>query len=71
MMKDAAMKEGDAMMKKEGAAYGSGTKDAMKKGDHMMKKETMTDSFNLNCPAGTKGQADGTCMIVDARLYAF
>ena len=30
-----------------------------------------TSSLPLNCPAGTKAQPDGTCLLVDSRLLGF
>jgi len=74
--KDAMMEKGDAMMKKDGMVEDVMMKEdaMMKKGDHMMKDKMTAPAqvqapVTLNCPAGTKGQADGTCMIVDSRLF--
>ena len=61
MMKD----KDDVMMKPAEKSYGSGTKDKPATYGSGTKSEdaVMMDKTPENCPAGTKAQADGTCML--------
>jgi len=58
------MMKSDAMMKKD---HMMASEDKMMSKDSMMMedKAMMTDMTPVNCPAGTKGQADGTCMLLE------
>ena len=57
---DHMMKKEDVMMKDKASSYGSGTQaPAYGSGN----AAPASSGIPLNCPTGTKGQPDGTCMI--------
>ena len=60
MKKEDVMMKEDAMMKDKASSYGSGTQaPAYGSGN----AAPASSGIPLNCPTGTKGQPDGTCMI--------